>query len=209
MQSLKAKHNCFAFFCVYFYQKTKKSSILKIKKGEKKMTSEKILAIDVGTTESGCAIMQFEKDDIDLIIFGKMANENLMQIVKHQDYDQLVYEQFQSFGMAVGESTIESILWNGRFIQAAIDRHIPVERVYRKEEKLCLCNSLKAKDSNIRQALIDRYAKTDKKNGRGTKKAPDVFYGVSKDVWSAIAVGVTWKEKKEEEMREKENEKKS
>lgn len=173
------------------------------------MTSEKILAIDVGTTESGYAIMQFKENDIEFIFFGKITNEKLMQIVKSQDYDQLVYEQFQSFGMAVGESTIESILWNGRFIQAAIDRHIPVERVYRKEEKLCLCNSLKAKDSNIRQALIDRYAKTDKKNGRGTKKAPDVFYGVSKDVWSAIAVGVTWKEKKEEEMREKENEKKS
>ena len=39
------------------------------------MTSEKILAIDVGTTESGYAIMQFEKDDIDLIIFGKITNE--------------------------------------------------------------------------------------------------------------------------------------
>ena len=93
-----------------------------------------------------------------------------MQIIKNDDYDQLVYEQFQSFGMAVGESTIESILWNGRLIQAAMDRDIPVDRIYRKEEKLCLCNTLRAKDANIRQALIDRYAKTDKKNGKGTKK---------------------------------------
>ena len=89
----------------------------------------------------------------------------------------------------------------------AIDRGIPVDRIYRKEEKLCLCNTLRAKDANIRQALIDRYAKTDKKNGKGTKKEPDVFFGVKKDVWSAIAVGVTWMEKMEEEKRENENEK--
>ena len=169
--------------------------------------TNKILAIDVGTTESGYAIMQFDKDDIELLSFGKIMNEAIMQIIKNDDYNQLVYEQFQSFGMAVGESTIESILWNGRLIQAAIDRGIPVDRIYRKEEKLCLCNTLRAKDANIRQALIDRYAKTDKKNGKGTKKEPDVFFGVKKDVWSAIAVGVTWREKMEEEKRKNENEK--
>ena len=169
------------------------------------MITDKILAIDVGTIDSGYAIMRFDKNDIKLLSFGKIANEALMQIIKNDDYDQLVYEQFQSFGMAVGESTIESILWNGRLIQAAMDRGIPVDRIYRKEEKLCLCNTLRAKDANIRQALIDRYAKTDKKNGKGTKKEPDVFFGVKKDVWSAIAVGVTWREKEEEKRREKEN----
>ena len=151
------------------------------------MTTDKILAIDVGTVDSGYAIMRFDKDDIKLLSFGKIANEALMQIIKNNGYDQLVYEQFQSFGMAIGESTIESILWNGRLIQAAIDRGIPVDRIYRKEEKLCLCNTLRAKD------------------GKGTKKEPDVFFGVKKDVWSAIAVGVTWREKMEEEKREKEN----
>ena len=42
---------------------------------------------------------------------------------------------------------------------------------------------MKAKDSNIRQALIDRFGPV------GTKKNPGWFYGVSKDVWAAIAVG--------------------
>ena len=77
------------------------------------MITDKIFAIDVGTTESGYVIMRFDKDDIKLLSFGKIANEAHMQIIKNNDYDQLVYEQFQSFGMAVGESTIESILWNG------------------------------------------------------------------------------------------------
>ena len=56
--------------------------------------TNKILAIDVGTTESGYAIMRFDKDDIELLSFGKIANEALMQIIKNNDYDQLVYEQF-------------------------------------------------------------------------------------------------------------------
>lgn len=66
--------------------------------------------------------------------------------------------------------------------------------VYRKDEKMTLCGSMKAKDSNIKQELINRYAKHDFKSGKGTKNNPDTFYGVAKDVWQAIAVGVTYYE---------------
>ena len=47
------------------------------------MITDKIFAIDVGTTESGYAIMRFDKDDIELLSFGKIANEALMQIIKN------------------------------------------------------------------------------------------------------------------------------
>lgn len=153
-----------------------------------------ILSIDVGTTESGYVILQFP---FQLIEFGKVSNDVLLDIVKNKQYEKLIYEEFQSYGMPIGESTIKSITWNGRYIQSALDRGIPTYHVYRKDEKMTLCGSMKAKDSNIRQALIDRYAKFDFKNGKGKKANPDVFYGVSKDVWSAIAVGVTYWEMKE------------
>ena len=153
-----------------------------------------ILAIDVGTTESGYALMEMP---FKLLKFGKVENEILLDIVKNENYDKLIYEEFQSYGMPIGVSTIKSITWNGRYIQCALDREKSIAPIYRKDEKITLCNSMKAKDSNIRQALIDRYAKHDFKNGKGTKKNPDVFYGVSKDVWSAIAVGVTYYELKE------------
>ena len=57
-----------------------------------------------------------------------------------------------------------------------------------------LCNSMRAKDSNIRQAILDRYPTTG--GGKcpqvGTKKEPGPLYGVSKDVWAAIGVGLTY-----------------
>jgi hypothetical protein len=44
---------------------------------------------------------------------------------------------------------------------------------------------MKAKDANIRQALIDKIGP------QGTKKDPGPTYGISKDVWSALAIAVT------------------
>ena len=163
----------------------------------------KILAIDPGNTESGYAVI--EMPDFKLLDFGKIKNEQLLCLlvdyVKHRDwiriadvteFDAIAVEMVASYGMAVGKSVFDTCVWIGRFVQALANDG--VDYVYRKDEKMCLCGSMKAKDSNIRQALIDRYAKHDFKNGKGVKKNPDTFYGVSKDVWQAIAVGVTYYE---------------
>lgn len=71
-----------------------------------------------------------------------------------------------SYGMPVGKEVFETCLWIGRFTELAILQGIDVEYIYRKEEKMNLCQSMKAKDSNIRQALIDRFGVV------GTKKSP-------------------------------------
>ena len=155
----------------------------------------KILAIDPGNIESGYAVI--EMPDFKLLDFGKVKNEELLlKIQKGIDMtfniDAVAIEMIASYGMAVGKSVFETCVWIGRFVQA-LDG-LKIDFVYRKDEKMCLCGSMKAKDSNIRQALIDRYAKHDFKNGKGVKNNPDTFYGVSKDVWAAIAVGVTYYE---------------
>lgn len=153
-----------------------------------------ILALDPGNTQTGYAIL--EMPEFRLIKFGKADNTSLLTLVANSDIlydvDAVAIEMVASYGMAVGREVFETCVWIGRFHQAA--DHPNTHYVYRKEEKEILCGSLRAKDANIRQALIDRYARHDLKNGKGTKGNPDVFYGVSKDVWAAIAVGVTYYE---------------
>jgi hypothetical protein len=54
--------------------------------------------------------------------------------------------------------------------------------VYRNAVKLHICGTPRAKDPNIRQALIDKYG------APGTKKNPGPTYGVSSHLWSALAI---------------------
>ena len=62
--------------------------------------------------------------------------------------------------------------------------------VLRRDVKLHVCQSPRAKDANVRQALLDRFGPP------GTKKAPGTTYGITKDTWQALAVAVTWDDKR-------------
>ncbi len=68
--------------------------------------------------------------------------------------------------MSVGKTVFDTCVWIGRFIQQVDEIGKEYSYIYRKDEKMNLCHSMKAKDSNIRQALIDRFGEV------GTKKKP-------------------------------------
>ena len=156
---------------------------------------QRIFAIDPGNVQSGYVVLDLP--DLNIIESGKIDNYDLLKAVPLLSYaaDMFAIEMIASYGMAVGKDVFDTCVWIGRFIQAAEQEPL---LIYRKDEKMCLCGNTRAKDTNIRQALIDRYAKHDFKTGKGVKKKPDTFYGVSKDAWQAIAVGVTAFEKEEQ-----------
>lgn len=138
----------------------------------------RILAIDPGNTESAYVLMENYKP----IEFGKIPNDELLKRCKHYDYKKAIIEMVASYGMAVGKEVFETCVWIGRFSQITED----FEYIYRKDVKMNLCGQTRAKDSNIRQALIDRFGVV------GTKREPGHFYGFKADIWAAYAVGVTY-----------------
>lgn len=155
-----------------------------------------ILALDVGTTHTGWVYVDVHPYSTFFAIrqFGKTENELLRDLLVKNciitEADCVAYEEFASYGMPIGVTTMQSILWNGRFIEIAASYGKTAYPVFRREVKMHLCNSVKAKDANVRQALIDKFGEP------GTKKNPGRLYGISADMWSALAIAVTFVEKK-------------
>jgi hypothetical protein len=90
-------------------------------------------------------------------------------------------EWIECYGMAVGKSVFETVAEIGRLIDFPAElRLIP-----RRSVKMHLCQSMKAKDPNIRQALIDKLGP------QGTKKNPGPTFGIGGHLWAALAVAVT------------------
>lgn len=165
------------------------------KRREKPMHN-KIFAIDPGTTHSGYVIVEHDGREITRVLSrGKLPNEELLrQLPYNVGSAEIVVEMVASYGMAVGREVFETCVWIGRFLQlgAVLPERQPRHIVYRMEEKQALCHNSRAKDANIVQALVDRYACGQPNHGKGTKASPGFFYGFSKDAWQAMAVAATW-----------------
>lgn len=155
----------------------------------------RLLAIDPGNTQSGYALI--DADDCEPIHVGKVSNDLLLRLIlnggEQVGADRVVVEMVASYGMAVGKDVFETCVWIGRFCEAVRGNWYPYSEpqlVYRRDVKLHHCHSSKAKDSNITQALIDRFASGQRNRGKGTKADPGWFYGFRADIWQAFALAV-------------------
>jgi len=85
-------------------------------------------------------------------------------------------------GMPAGKDVFDTCIFIGRVIEI-LKSERPI-LILRREIKLHFCGSMKAKDSNIRQSLIDRFGPS------GIKKSKGILYGIKGDEWQALALAV-------------------
>lgn len=148
-----------------------------------------ILAIDPGTLESGWCLVGEVGGALRIFNSGTSANPAVLEMIRDTGsaaphVETLAIEMVASYGMPVGREVFETVVWIGRFLQVWRAPE-EVRLIYRRDVKLELCGSARAKDGNIRQALIDRLGPV------GLKKDPGPLYGVKAHAWSALAVAVT------------------
>lgn len=149
----------------------------------------KIFGIDPGTNESAYLVWDTVNEQIEHM--GILPNKEFLSTIRtiqfHSNFkspDIYAIEGIACYGMPVGVSTFETCYVIGRIMEIVGNS----ELVYRKDIKLHLCGTTRAKDSNVRQVLIDRYGKP------GVKKAPGKLYGVKTHLWSALAVCIYWQD---------------
>lgn len=139
-----------------------------------------ILGIDPGPKQSAWCFW----DGSRIYDKGISDNSDMPLVIERVAFGEAIAcEHLQCFGLAVGAEVFETAYWIGEFRALARPRRFI--RIMRGDVKMQLCNSMRAKDSNIRQALIDRFG------APGVKKAPGLTYGLKADMWSAFAVAVT------------------
>jgi len=153
-----------------------------------------IIGIDPGPEESAYARL----DDGAPIGFAKWNNADLASwLVGIPRTWTVAYEWIQCYGMRVGAEVFETCFWTGRFAQA-VERGWEggeevkrLKRVTRSKIRACVCRDMLANDANVRAALIERFGPT-RAEAIGTKKKPGPLHGIRKDMWSALAVAVTY-----------------
>ena len=166
----------------------------------KLVKSDLILAIDPGTNASG--VVLFDGENV-LYSNAEMDNEDLAVglttgILHDWFFYEAVIEEIKSYGMPMGDSTIQTIIWIGRFIEAFTP--FEAELIPRKTIVTFLCGSSRAKDSNVRRRILDLFPQTGggKEPAVGIKSQPGPLFGVSSHSLSALAVGLTYKYREEE-----------
>ena len=144
----------------------------------------KLLAIDPGTFESAWVAFDGQR------VLGHGLESNVTILGRLREYAGVPVwiEMVASFGMPVGKEVFETCVWIGRFWETALRNGSACDRVTRHQIKLHLCHSARAKDTNVRQAILDRFG--GKLAALGNKKNRGPLYGVVSHEWSALAVAL-------------------
>lgn len=149
-----------------------------------------ILGIDPGPTESSVVWLENGK----VVRAADEPNEVVAHRVEHGT-EIVAIEDFVPYGIRLGHESMATLKWVGIFSWLAGSRAVVIPRPDVKQ-RMCDCRT--AKDADVRDAIIHRYAAT-AKEAKGTKKQPGPLYGIQGHRWAALAVALVAAEAAEEE----------
>lgn len=153
-------------------------------------TNKPVFAIDAGDTQSGFAILESKTKLLRIpgeLTFGKVSNEKILELIArwHGRCDFAIEFPYPKNNVVPYEVFVMAA-WVGRMEQVLAQLGKGYAKIFRHREKSVMCKNGSATDAQIRAAVIDVMG------GKGTASNPGPTFGVSADVWQAIAVGITF-----------------
>jgi len=149
----------------------------------KLIKSHRSICIDPGTTHSGVVIF----DGVNVCrAWQDYENEKLVAFLARTKIQDMAIEGVASYGMAVGQTTFETVEWIGRFREAFGFEN--TTRIYRKHAMHFLCGCTNATGANIRQRILDIFPATggEKTPQKGIKSNKGPLYEESSHSLSAF-----------------------
>jgi hypothetical protein len=154
----------------------------------------KVLGIDPGTKKTGLVLYDSECNKVlEKEILENHESVRWVRKLAHEDrVDIAGIEMMACMGMTVGQETFEACAWIGHWERVLWDLGKETRKVYRVKVKCHHCGSSRATDSNISQALKDRFPATGggADPWKGIKKQPGPLYGMKSHMWSALAIAM-------------------
>lgn len=136
-----------------------------------------VLAIDPGNAHSG--VVRFNGDRV--LFAGVIENPDVLKIISDDNSDVLAIELFVATNQRLGNESIETIHWGGRFHQASGDPD-SVVLVPRLQVKRALGLTQRDGDKQVNAKLAEIIGP------KGTKANPGPCHGVSSHAWAALGV---------------------
>ena len=160
-------------------------------------------AIDPGPVRSGYVVYdRFSKRVLEAKVLPTSTLVDWIGGYANEPRLAFVCEMVESYGAAIGATTIATAIQIGR-----LDRALSCSKgcggalylLSRREVKLYLLGRATGSDANVRDAIVSRYG-PDRERAFGKKNAPGPLYGVDKHALSALALAITFCEKPDARM---------
>lgn len=148
----------------------------------------RVLSVDAGNIQSAYIIFCTEQKRV--VQKGFLENEQFIEEILNSSFDEVAIEKIVSLGAVIGSSTLDTAYTNGRIYEAIKTKFGIISNLYsRIDIKMHLCFTTRAKDANVRQALVNKFGDSStKKNPHNTfnELEDKIYFGGH--FWSCLAI---------------------